>query len=188
MFLSLFPGSGPQPEAKLSRGPIGLGISTRWPDDKRSIVAYNGFEPYSPVSMSGYGAIRLPEDEDEYDNDDIFVIKRKERRGATKKLRMILFLMVPILLVLFHLVSAWMGVGFGIGFEALETEAHHDHDDASNANLWEWGSTRAFAMDNQRVLDTLTGGGVIPEMEVPTTALEVESAPTLVAPIEDDTL
>ena len=187
-FLSRFPGSGPKPEAKLGRRPIGLGISTRWPEDKRPIIAYNGYEPYSPVLMSEYGAIQLPEDEDEVDDDDIFVIRKKERRGATKKIRMVLFLMLPVLLVLFHLISAWMGFGFGIGFGALETEVHHDHDDILNTNLWEWGSTHAFAMDEQRVPDTLTGGGFIPEMEVTTTALDVESAPTLVAPIEDDTL
>ena len=187
-FLSRLPGSGPTPEAKLGRDPIGLGISTRWPEDKRLIAAYNGSEPYSPVPVSEYGAIRLPEDEDEFDNDDIFIVKGKERKGATRKMRMVLFLMLPILLVLFHLVSAWMGFGLGIGFGAHETEALHDHDEVFRANLWEWGSTHAFAVDDQRVLDALTGGGVIPEMEATTTALDVESAPTPVASIQDDTL
>jgi hypothetical protein len=129
----------------------------------------------------------LPEDEDEFDDDDHFVTKRKERRGSTKKTRMVLFLMLPILLVFFHLVSAWMGVGFGTGFGELETEAHHDHDDVFHDDLWGWSSTHAVAMDDPRVADTLTGG-VIPEMEVSTTAMDVESAPTLVAPVEDDTL
>ena len=188
-FLSRFPGSSSKPEAKLGRGPIGLDISTRWPEDKRQIVAYSGHKPYSPVPMSeyGYGAIRLPEDEDEFEEEDAFVIK-KERRGATTKMRMALFLMLPFLLVLFHLVSAWMGFGFGIGFGSPETEAYHDHEEVTHANLLEWDSTHAFGVDNQRVTDTLTGGNLIHEMEVTTTALDVESAPTLVSPIEDDTL
>jgi len=184
-FLSRFPGSGSKPEPKLGGGPTGLGNSTRWPEDKRPIVAYNGWKLYSPVPMSEYGAIRLPEDEDEFDDDDdIFVIKRKERRGATRKMRVVLFLMLPILLVLFHLVSAWMGFGFGIGFGALETEAYHDHEEAFHANLWEW----SLGMDVPRVTDPLTGGGVIPNMEATPTALDVESAPTLVSPVEDDSL
>ena len=135
--------------------------------------------------MSEYGAIRLPEDEDEFDDDDIFVIKRKERRGATKKLRVVLFLMLPILLVLFHLVSAWMGFG---GFGAPEMEAYHDHEEVFHANLWEWSPVHTFGMDDPRVADPLTGGGVITDMEATTTALDVESAPTLVSPVEDDTL
>jgi len=187
-FLSLLPGSGPKPEAKLGRSPIGLGISTQWSEDKRPIVVYNGCEPYSPVPISEYGAIRLPEDEDEFDDGDIFITKRKERRSAMKKMRMVLFLMLPILLVLFHLVSARMGFGFGFDFEALETEAHHDHDDSFHGNLWEWSSTHASAIDDPCVADTLTEGCVIPEMGVTATALDVESSPTFVAPTEDDTL
>ncbi len=140
------------------------------------------------MSEYGYGAIRLPEDEDEFDDDDVFVIKKKQRRGATKKMRIVLFLMLPLLLVLFHLISAWMGFGFGISFGSSETEAYHDHEEVYHANSWEWSSPHAFGVDNQRVTDTLTGGGVIPEMEVTTTALDVESAPTLISPIEDDTL
>lgn len=184
-FLSRFPGSGSKPEAKLGGGPTRLGNSTRWPEDKRTIVAYNGWKAYSPVPMSEYGAIRLPEDEDEFDDDDIFVIKRKERRGATKKLRVVLFLMLPILLVLFHLASAWMGFG---GFGAPETEAYHDHEEVFHANLWEWSPVHTFGMDDPHVADPLTGGGVITDMEATTTALDVESAPTLVSLVEDDTL
>lgn len=187
-FLSRFPGSGSKPEAKLGGGPTGLGNSRRWPEDKRPIVAYNGWRPYSPVPMSEYGAIRLPEDEDEFDDDDIFVIKRKERRGATKKIRVVLFLMLPILLVLFHLVSAWMSFGFGIGFGAPEMEAYHDHEEILHASLWEWGPGHTFGMDDPRVADPLTGGGVTPDLEATTTALDVESTPTLGSPVEDDSL
>ena len=187
-FLLRLPGSGPKPETKLGPSPIGLGISTQWPEDKRLIVVYNGCEPYSPVPISEYGAIRLLEDEDGFDNDDIFVIKRKERRGATKKTRMVVFLMLPILLVLFHLVSAYMGFGFGIGFGALETEARPDLDDVFHANLWEWGSTHAVVMDDPHIADTRTGEGLIPEMDVTTTVLGAQSAPTPVVPIEDGTL
>jgi hypothetical protein len=187
-FLSRLPGSGPKPEAKSGRAPVGLGISTRWPDVKRPIIAYNGYEPYSPFPTSEYGAIRLPEDEDEFDNEDIFVVKRKERRGATRKMRTILFLMLPMLLVLFHLVSAWMGFGVGIEFGAIEREAHHEDDDVFHNNLWEWGSTHVLAMDHPQVPDTLTAGGVVPEVEVVTTTLDIENTPTPVVPIEDDTL
>ena len=140
------------------------------------------------MSEYGYGAIRLPEDDEEFDDDDTFVMKRKERKGATKKMRMVLFLMLPLLLVMFHLASASMGFGFGIGFGSPETEAYHDHEETFQANSREWSSAHAFGVDNQRATDTLTGGGVIPEMKVTTTALDVESAPTLVYPVEDDTL
>jgi len=166
----------------LGRGPIGLGIS---PDDKRPIIAYNGSELYSPIPTSELGVIRLPEDEDEFDHEEIFAIERKERRrSATKKIRMILFLMLPVLLVMFHLMSAWMGFGFG----ELETEAHHDRDDVFHANLWEWSSTHAVTMEELQVPDALTAGGVVPETEVATETLDIEIAFAAVAPIENDTL
>jgi len=177
-FLLRFSGSSPEPEMKW-----GI-ISTR---DKRPIIVYNGYERYSPIPSGEYGAIRLPEDEDEFDNEDIFAIKTKERRwSATKKMRVILFSTLPVLLVVFHLVGAWMG--FGPGFGALETEAHHKHDDVFHSTLWEWSSTRAVVTDDQHVANLLTAGGVIPELEVATATLDVESTPTPVTLIENDAL
>lgn len=191
-FLLRFSGSGPDPdpETKWGRGPIGLGISTpRWPGDKRPIIVYDGCEPYSPIPAGGHGAIRLPEDEDEFDNEENFSVKRKERRwSATKKMRMILFSMLPVLLVLLHLVSAWMGFGLGIGFGAQETEAHHEHDVIFHSNLWEWSPTYTLVTDDLHVADALTEGGFIPELEVAAKTLDVESTPTPVTPIENDTL
>jgi len=183
-FLLRFSSSGPEPEMKWGGGPIGPGILTR---DKRPIIVYNGYEQYSPIPTGEYGAIRLPGDEDEFDNEDIFAIKRKERRwSATKKMRVILFSMLPVLLVLFHLVGAWMG--FGPGFGALGTEAHHKHDDVFHSTLREWSSIRAVVTDDQHVADTLTAGGFITELEVSTTTLDVGSTPTPVTPIENDAL
>ena len=188
-FLLRFPGSGPEPETKWSRGPTGLGITTRWRDDKRSIIAYNGYEPCSPIPPVEHGAIRLPEDEDEFDDEEHFAIKIKERRGSsTKKMRVILFLMLPVLLVLLHLVGAWMGFGLRLGFSALETEAHRNHDDLFHLDLWEWRSTRAVVMDDPYVPGTLTAEGSISELEAATTTLDVESAPTPVTIIVNDTL
>ena len=81
-----------------------------------------------------------------------------------------------------------MGFGVGIEFGAIETEAHHEDEDAFHTNLWEWGSTHALAMDHPRVADTLTAEGVVPEVEVATTTLDMENIPTSVVPIEEDTL
>jgi len=178
-----------KPAPKLGQGPIGLGISTPQLEDKRPIVAYNGYELYSPVPTSEYGVIRLPEDEDEFDNEEMVVIKRKTRRWSpTKKIRMVLFLMLPMLLVLFHLVSARMGFDLGFDFEAVETEAHHDHGDIFGANLWEWSSTHTVAMDDLRVADALTGEGVVPEMELATMTLDLKNTPTPAGPIVDYSL
>jgi len=186
-FLLRFSGAGPEPETNWSHGPIGLGISTRWPDDKRPIIAYNGYEPYSPIPPGELGVIRLPEDEDEFDNEGIFAIRRKERRwSSTKRMRVTLFLMLPMLLVSFHLFSAWMG--FGSGFGALETEAHHEHDDVLHSNLWEWGPTDTALAGDLHVPDTRTAGDPIPDLEVATTTVDVESAPTPVTSVENDIL
>ena len=186
-FLLRFPGSGREPETNRSRGPIGLGLSTRWPDDKRPIIVYNGYEPYSPISPGELGVIRLPEDEDEFDNEGIFAIRRKERRwSSTKKMRVILFLMLPMLLVSFHLFGAWMGLGFGFG--ALQTEIYQERDDVFHSNLWEWSPTDTAVTGDLHVPDTLAAEGPIPDLEVAAMTMDVESAPTPVTFVENDTL
>jgi len=174
-------GSGPKPEAESGRAPMGLGISTRWQEDRHSIVAYNGSELYSPVPTSEYGAIRLQDEE--LDDQEIVVIKRKEKKwSATKKMRVTLFLMLPMLLVLFHLFTAWTGFG------TLETEAYHEYDDVLHDNLWEWSPTDAVAIDEPHATDVLTAGGIVPDIEHATMTLGAEGAPTPIALIENDAL
>jgi len=183
------------------REPVGLDIQPGG-EKQRPIVAYNG---YSPIPTGAHGAIRLPEDDDQFDGEETF--ERKERRrSATKKMRLFLFLMLPMFLVSLHLVSAWMGFGLGlglglgagIGFRAVEREEQHSYDTVFHANLWEWGPTHGGMVDDLHDTHfTLVGpGAVVPQRalatatatDTATATVDTEDVPTPVTLIGNDVL